>query len=603
MAIRVFSFWLLLLGTTFAQTPQPIGTASISGKVAIKGKSKEVASMPWFTRFLSCILLCGSTNVLFAQNDKPATASITGRITVKQQPLPGITVTLEAPAMGSSQTPQKAFSAKTDNDGRYRFTGVPKGQHVVSPRAAAYVVPTSGGIMIRPGKDVTIGENEHLENIDFDLTKGGVITGKITDHTGRPLIQQGVTLKKRGFQNRLERFSTPNYSMSFTDDRGVYRLYGLPAGQYFVSVGEGRNDGSFSIGRPGGYLPLTYYPGTPDEAEAKTVDVTEGGEVTDIDIKAGKPEKTYEARGRIIDGTTGTPLIGVQFSYGTIMAGATPRIGSFGMTGERTNAQGEFVMQSLKPGKYAVFMQTEESNDYYSEPTVFEVETGDVEGLEVKAYRGAGVSGMIVVEGTSDPAILQQVKDVRVSVFAAGQTTGLRAPNFVRPTTNADGRFQLTGLQPGKSRVSAMPRPPLQLLRIERDGVETPGEIELVAGEQITGVKIVMGYGTGVIRGQLNVVGGDLPATARFLVIGQRVGGARGTILGQNGNVQVDARGRFVIENLMAGEYELQLVPVGMPGSPPLPGLRLEKQMVVVGAGESSVTFTLNLSEKKEGQQ
>ena len=38
MLIRAFSFWLLLLSATFAQTPPPVGTGSISGKVTIEGK-------------------------------------------------------------------------------------------------------------------------------------------------------------------------------------------------------------------------------------------------------------------------------------------------------------------------------------------------------------------------------------------------------------------------------------------------------------------------------------------------------------------------------------------------------------------------------------
>lgn len=546
------------------------------------------------------VLGCANRTVAQTPTDKPATASIGGRITVTRQPLPGITVTLEAPTIDPSAQPRKSFSTKTDSDGRYRFNGVPKGQYVVSPRAAAYVVPT-GGVMIRAGKDVTVSENEHLENIDLELISGGVITGKITDHLGRPLIQQRVSLKTRGANNRWQNYFSPNYSMHQTDDRGVFRLYGLPAGQYLVGVGEGRNDGSITFGRPGGYLPLTYYPGTPDEAEAKAVEVTAGGEVTDIDIKVGKPEKTYEARGRIIDGTTGAPLIGVQFAYGTVAPGPTPRIGGFGMPGERTNAQGEFVMQSVKPGKYAVFMQADAGSDYYSEPTVFEILESDVEGLEVKAYRGASISGQVVVEGTNDPAILQRVKEVRVAAFTT--TQGLQAPSFGRPTTNPDGTFQLTGGRPGKTRLSVMPRPPLQLLRIERDGGIMPAEIELTAGEQITGVKIVMGYGTGVIRGQLNVIGGELPSTTRILVIGQRLGETRNAIMGPSGNIQVDSRGRFVIENLLPGEYELQLVPIGMPGVPSIQGVRSAKQNVTVGSGEVTVTFTVDLSEKKEGQQ
>lgn len=526
--------------------------------------------------------------------------SISGRITVKQQPLPGVTVTLEAPAQESSAQPRKTFSTKTDSDGRYRFSSVPKGQHVVSPRAAAYVVPM-GGVLIRAGKDVAIGENEQLEGIDFDLTRGGVVTGKITDHTGRPIIQQRVTLRKLGANNRATSFFTPNFEMHQTDDRGVYRLFGLPVGRYLLSVGEAKNDGSITVGRVGGYLPLTYYPGTPNEAEAKVIEVTEGGELTDVDIKAGKPEKTYEVRGRIVDGTTGTPLVGVQFSFGATTPGAN-RINSFGNTGERTNHQGEFLLQGMRPGTYGVFLEPDPGSDYYSDPTMIIVGEDDVEGVEVKAQRGASLSGQVVVEGTNDPALLQRVKEVLVSAYPVGQSQAMQAPSFVRPTTNADGTFQISGLRPGKMRLNTQPRPPLQLLRYEREGVELPKEFELAAGEKMTGVRVVMGYGTSTIRGQLNVVGGTLPPDARFLVIGTKLG-TNTPVVGPNGNIQVDARGKFLIENLLPGQYELQLLSVGRPGIAPIPGLQAEKQQVTVGVGEATVTFTINLGEKKEGQQ
>jgi hypothetical protein len=87
------------------------------------------------------------------------------------------------------------------------------------------------------------------------------------------------------------------------------------------------------------------------------------------------------------------------------------------------------------------------------------------------------------------------------------------------------------------------------------------------------------------------------------MVFANKVGNPTNTIMGPNGNIQTDARGRFVIENLLSGEYEVRIVSVGTPGASPLRNVRLEPQRVMVGTGEVTVTFTLNLGEKKEGQQ
>ena len=199
MLIRVFSFWLLLLTATFAQTPPSLGTASI-----------------------------------------------TGRITFKEQPLPGMMVTLEsARHIFNAQAPP--LSAKTDTDGRYRLTGITAGQYSVSPRALAYAIPYDGATY-RPGKTVTISDGEALEGMDFALVKGAVITGTITDYTGRAVIGQEVRLERLNEQNKATSFRTGAYRMYNTDDRGAYRLFGLPAGRYRVGLGESSKDGSLMIG-------------------------------------------------------------------------------------------------------------------------------------------------------------------------------------------------------------------------------------------------------------------------------------------------------------------------------------------------------------------
>lgn len=67
-----------------------------------------------------------------------------------------------------------------------------------------------------------------------------------------------------------------------SDDRGVYRLYGLPAGRYLVSLGS-PNLPDFRPVDPGGtraHFAPVYYPGVTDEAQAKVVEVKLGAEVT-----------------------------------------------------------------------------------------------------------------------------------------------------------------------------------------------------------------------------------------------------------------------------------------------------------------------------------
>lgn len=561
------------------------------------------------TRVFFCLWLFTSLCLsVFAQTDKPATASITGRITFDKQPLSGVTVVLETGSMTSvpQASARRPVSAKTDGDGRYRLVGIAAGEYLVSPRALAYVLPVDT-FTARIGKNVSLSDGEQLEGIDFTLVKGGVIAGRITDHLDRPVIGQRVNLRRMAAQGNAMSvpFSSVNFYMFETDDRGMYRLFGLQAGRYTLSVGEGAGQGSMSLGRTGKYYPLTFYPDARNEKEAKIIEVTEGGEITDIDIKVARPEKSYDASGRLVDASTGAPLSGAALSYQQL--GKDPTfVGAVGITQERTTAQGEFVLQGLLPGKYMAAMQgLETTSEYYSDPITFEIHDADVEGLELKAQRGASISGMVVIEGTTDPAILKRVTEVFVSAYPEMNSPTAQMPMFYfggNRGTNPDGTFRIVGVRPGKNQVRAgtSSRTPLLVARIERDGVEIPGVLDVSAGEQITGLKVVMMFGSGSVRGQVVFTNGTPPPEMQFFVSAQRLSGSS-----RSGGrpTQMDARGKFLLEGLAPGEYEVIVSPFSRMGNAATAAIQPARQKVVVGAGETSLTLTMDLNPKKEGKQ
>ena len=79
--------------------------------------------------------------------------------------------------------------------------------------------------------------------------------------------------------------------------------------------------------------------------------------------------------------------------------------------------------------------------------------------------------------------------------------------SWVQPVTiNSDGSFRVAGLQSGVANFSltATDRRPvvgLTLSRLERDGVAQPRGVEIKDREQVTGVRLVVQYGNGTIRG------------------------------------------------------------------------------------------------------
>jgi hypothetical protein len=151
--------------------------------------------------------------------------------------------------------------------------------------------------------------------------------------------------------------------------------------------------------------------------------------------------------------------------------------------------------------------------------------------------------------------------------------------------------FQVEGFGPDSPRG-------LVLLRAEGARLNSEGRLEVAPGEQISGVRLVVTQATGIVRGQVKVIGGTLPDDVRLIVSAYRnfPEVRRGT------GGQVDARGLFTIEGLLPGDY---LLHIGFSGSVPqdqnlMTSISRAKQLVSVAAeAETPVTLTIDLTRGK----
>lgn len=124
-----------------------------------------------------------------------ANANVAGRIIVEGQPALGVQVVLkkrEGLDLGSGPTQSPAVTATTNADGRYQITNLAAGVYRISVYAPAYVIEGESRLSYEYGKTVSVVEGDEIENLDFSLIPGGVITGKVTDEYGKPVIAEGV---------------------------------------------------------------------------------------------------------------------------------------------------------------------------------------------------------------------------------------------------------------------------------------------------------------------------------------------------------------------------------------------------------------------------
>jgi protocatechuate 3,4-dioxygenase beta subunit len=523
-------------------------------------------------------------------DSKEPTASISGRVTVEGKPLSGVIV-----SVGSGNSPGGGLGrSTTDADGRYTISGVPAGQYSVSPFAPAMVLPSDTPFG-QPGKTVNVADGEVIEKIDFAMIRGGVMTGRVTDSNGRPVVAQRVQISQLDDQGRKHSLFGMNQNIYQTDDRGIYRVYGLSPGRYVVSTGRGA-PGEVSAGSGHAYYPFTYHPGVTDESRAGIVDITAGTEAINIDIPLGKPEVSYTATGHVVDADSGTPVPDVQIGYSSVAA--TARGSS---NGQRTGFDGEFRIEGVIPGRYSAFATGDDDHDIYSDLTPFDVVDADVRGVEVKVRRGGSVTGVAVIEGASDPAVLEKLSQLRIFVMPASPQP-ITSPRWVNAA--ADGSFIIKGLGPGKIRISLAGMPKgLSLSRVDKDGADQTGGIDVGAGEQVTGVRMVLVYGSCTINGSVRVEGGPLPDNTQMFISVRRVSAGPTQ---QNRGATVDARGRFSIEGLAPGEYVLTLnTYINSYPIPPRPsrGPAVQKTVAVTGESDPEVTLVLNVPPSGQNNQ
>jgi hypothetical protein len=282
------------------------------------------------------------------------------------------------------------------------------------------------------------------------------------------------------------------------------------------------------------------------------------------------------------------------FGYGMVDPNSRQLMGDY--SGGASNARGEFQAMGLAPGRYKVFAYPGplDAVDWYSDTTDFEITDSDVTGIVVKLRRGASLSGVVTLEGVSDrAAAARMLAGARVYGFPERSGVNDDPGGFLRPVPLApDGSFRLTGMRPGKFRLNINSDVKgLSLSRIEVGGVaQRDGSVQVAEGAQVSDVRLVLVYGSAVLRGQLNFPGGGAPPQGmRMIVIARRVGSNDDQ---WSKGAEADTRGRFQLEGLAAGEYEVQARAFSTIGRGPT--LMSESQRVSVGEG-GDVTISLTL--------
>ena len=486
---------------------------------------------------------------------------------------------------------QPVARTRVDAEGRYRFDGLGAGRYVVAPIAPGYVMAGLDEDHGVDGRPIVLSDGEQLGGVDVALVRGGVITGRVTDPDGRAVVGERIELMRVGADGSEQfAYETPQHmQMQQTDDRGVYRIYGLTPGRYLVAAGE-ETLGDSSMYRPG--EPVRYrrafHPKAESAEAAVPVEVTSGGEASGVDVVVARAARPYSASGRVVEAATGKPVAGIRVGYQVSIEDEDGSGYSRTSMAERTNERGEFSLDNLPAGTYGAIAGGSDDG-WISDPLPFTIGDGPVSGLQIRVRRGARIAGHVVVEGTADPTVLRQL----VGLTILTHTSGPGVDGSSSAQVQSDGGFLVVGIRPGAVQFNLggfhESPTPFTLVRVEREGAPLTGPLEVEPGEELDGIRVVVGYGTGKIRGRVEVVGGELPKGASLHASVRRASPDRRV------GTSVDVRGQFLVENLLPGEYEVE-ARVVVPGKRPLRSTPVA--VTVTNDAETPVTVRLDLGQR-----
>jgi len=533
--------------------------------------------------FFMAVSLAGLTLAQSQDNSKNKGGSITGRVTIASKSVAGVTVTVSS---GADALSGGGLSLKTttDDEGRFRISNLPSGTYYVWPFAPAFVVNEGTGIYPQ-GKSVAVEDGEVAEGINFTLNRGAAITGRVTDSSGRPLIEERIRILPVDPQlRRLISSIYPNINSILTDDRGAYRVFGLPAGKYKVAIGD--QFAAFTSTRGRRFYPQTFHPDVTDEAKATLVELTEGSEANNVDITVARALTGFSASGAVVDTEKNQPVAGVSFGL-TILVGGRPS-GFMSGNGVSTSG-GAWRIDNLPPGRYAASILPGSGTGYYGETQPFDITDSDVSNLEMKVHQGSMINGNIVFESPVDKMVWARLSQTRLAVTMSGVGSSIGTISY--SNINPDGSFQAGPFQAGTAviRLTAADRnssSEFAALSIDLNGADKSRGIEITPGENVSGVRIIVGYGSGTIRGTLKVEGGVIPSEQYINASFSRIGSP--LVIAYT---LVDARGRFVFEHVPPGNYEVVVTVY-------LDRKSVNGRQAVVSSNGvvTEVTVTLNLS-------
>lgn len=517
----------------------------------------------------------------------------------------------------------------TDDAGRFLFRNLSAGRFTVSAQKGGYPRMSYGATRpYRTGSGVLLAAGQQVTDIVLHLARGAVFTGTVYDDHGHPMPDVPIMaweVRTSLSGERTLAFGSGEGAQTSSDDRGVYRIWGLAPGEYTIGSAWFYSSPDVTVptdaeiraafaateagapGQPGlasspqvephhfSYARV-FYPGVLDPLAAGTMRVAAGEERDGVDLHMQfQPMSRIE--GTVVGPSGPVPNVRLSLSRRSSVRALNSRMVWPALS------DGHFTTPDLGPGDYTILAELRGGG---GKPSLWASQDVTIAGADpvvvtLTLQPGMTFTAHLVFDGTTlePPSDLSRVR----VTLAPAQGTSLNMAS-AQPPTGASAAVTISGIVPGR-----------YLLRAGVPTTAAPGgpawsvRSVVLGGQDVTDLPIDIERGdtpsatitftdlVSELSGTFTTASGK-PATDYFVVILPADRRYWSTGSRRIASTRPDTSGRYVFRGLPAGEYRLaattDLVQADLRDPNALERLAAASTPVTLGVGEHK-TFSFRI--------
>jgi hypothetical protein len=489
----------------------------------------------------------------------------------------------EPPALPAS--PLSQSSVMSDRDGRFSFRNLGPGRYLFRVRRDGY----SGGGDDR-SRVLTVVAGQKMLPVAIELLPPVTVSGTVRSSNGQPITGIQVDAFAETYLNGRRVLSSVGSNK--TDDRGQYRLYGLPSGDYKIAASPRRSTASGNTD----LSTRTFYSNVVDARTAQTIQVTGGAEASGVDIVL-RLDATGSISGQVVGSIGGESerssvatrlylfnadpeTLPLLYLFGAELIGRELSNSSSYAVGSFDPSTGKFDIRGVVPGEYELMAS---ASDHTGKSvwgrTRTNARSNEVTGVTVDIRSGVEFKARLRIDDAppsyamNSPVPLGSEQLVAAGLFNAEAlkpvpTPSFRVrlesaeslpvapfdPNYPAAAYDPSGVFTFSNVVEGKYIVSVSPLPANGYVADVRAGGRSVLDSGVDINSQTGEVQVLVRINGAKIQGVVRDSTGKSIPSARVALVPPA---------SRRGNTQLyrssssDTNGNFTMNGIAPGEYKL----------------------------------------------